>query len=150
MAIAGSWADDSPENVETAAEAAEAVETVAHVLYATDGQLGAVTMWWGPPIDEAVPRVDGPLRVDLWGVDDRAAVRWLPTGDVGVDPTAEAVETDRTVMESAHEPMVTVPASLIRCTLDTAKAAVVEFVDTGERPTCLQWHATSGMGTVEG
>jgi len=140
--IAGEWADDNPLNVATPEEAAAAVDNVAQNLYALDGQLGALTMWWGPPIvyePGVSTRENGPLRIDLWGETGHAAVRWEPTGEIGVDPDAPAAEVDMMVMESSEAPMVTVPASVIRCTVDTARRVAAEWAQTGKRPTCVEW-----------
>jgi len=87
-------------------------------------------IWFGP-VDGATE-----LRVDIDVDADRAALRWLADG-------AHAVEFDPvapiTVLESPDTGLITVPASLARVTAATARRAVVEYVTTGQRPTCVTW-----------
>jgi predicted urease superfamily metal-dependent hydrolase len=76
------------------------------------------------------------LRVDVDVEAGRAALRWLPDGThaVGLGP-GEAI----TVLEKPGWGPVTIPASLVRVRVDTARKAVTEYVVTGQRPTCVMW-----------
>lgn len=87
-------------------------------------------IWCGP--------ADGPpeLRIDVDIDVDRAALRWTADGAHGVEfgPVAPI-----TVLESPDGGLVTVPAELVRVSAATARRAVVEYVATGRRPTCVDW-----------
>lgn len=76
------------------------------------------------------------LRVDIDVDEGRAALRWLPDG-------AHAVELppDReiSVLENPGRGPATIPAGLACVSPHTARAAVVEYVATGKRPTCVVW-----------
>ena len=43
------------------------------------------------------------------------------------------------VMESSDGVVATIPAELARVSVDTARCAVVEYITTGQRPTCVPW-----------
>jgi hypothetical protein len=43
------------------------------------------------------------------------------------------------VLESSDYDVVTIPAVLARVSVDTARRAVIEYVRTGQRPTCVDW-----------
>jgi hypothetical protein len=122
---------------EAALSTADAVEKFfdqQSMLIATHGRRAAA--YWFAPTDTD----DDMLRVDLDFDTARAALRWLPSNTHGVElePTEPIV-----VMESSDCPVVTIPAELARVSVDTAKRAVIEYVTTGGRPTCLSWAADS-------
>jgi Immunity protein Imm1 len=101
----------------------------ASTMYAVHGQR-ALTFWFAPA------DADNALRMDIDYDNDRAALRWLPDG-------THAVELDVigpiVVMESSDYDVVTIPAELARVSVDTAHRAVIEYVTTGQKPTCVRW-----------
>jgi hypothetical protein len=76
------------------------------------------------------------LRIDIDVDEGRAALRWLPDGTHAVElapgPALETYATDDG--EMAH-----IPGALARVSPATARAAVAEYVATGEQPTCVAW-----------
>jgi hypothetical protein len=119
------------------AEAAEKFLDFQSTLIAVHGARAAA-YWFGP--------VDGHdvLRLDVDHDSGRAALRWFPDHSHAVefDPAGPIV-----VMESSDWDVVTIPAELARVSAETANRAVIEYVDTGQRPTCVQWvpsHLPSG------
>lgn len=81
-------------------------------------------------LDQPVLRID--IDIDV----DRAAVRWLPDGSyaAGLDP-----DTPITVYESPDTGLSEIPANLARVATAAARAAVVEYVATGQRPANVYW-----------
>lgn len=79
-----------------------------------------------------------PLRVYIDTAAGRAAVSWQgsPGIESGVDPDQPLI-----VEEDPKRPPVTVPAERARVTPGTAIRAAREYVETGQRPTCLKWNA---------
>jgi hypothetical protein len=92
---------------------------------------GRANAYWFAPADG-----EDMLRLDLDFDTARAALRWLPDGSHAVE-LAESGPI--VVMESSDYDVVTIPATLARVSVDTARRAVVEFVTTGQRPTCITW-----------
>jgi hypothetical protein len=76
------------------------------------------------------------LRIDIDVDADRAAVRWLPDGGHVAD---QEPDTPITVYESPDTGLVDIPADLARTTPAAARAAVVEYVITRQRPTNVNW-----------
>jgi hypothetical protein len=76
------------------------------------------------------------LRIDIDIDDDRAAVRWLPDGSYAAD---QEPDSPITVYESPDAGLVDVSADLARVTPAVARAVVVEYVATGQRPTNVHW-----------
>ncbi|MEV0607157.1 Imm1 family immunity protein [Polymorphospora rubra] len=74
------------------------------------------------------------LRIDIDA--DRAAVRWLPDGSHAADL---APDTPITVYESPDAGLRDIPAALARVDAAAARRAVVEYVETGRRPTGVGW-----------
>jgi hypothetical protein len=96
---------------------------------ATHGKRAA-SYWFGPTGAEDV------LRLDIDYDAERAALRWLPDGSHAIEvPEAGSI----VVMESSDCDVVTIPAELARVSVQTAHGAVVEYVSTGQRPTCVEW-----------
>jgi len=99
------------------------------MLYGPDGER-ACAFWFAPSGAEDV------LRLDIDYDNGRAALRWLPDG-------THAVELDVigpiVVLESSDYDVVTIPAELARVSVDTAHRAVIEYVTTGQKPTCVRW-----------
>ena len=87
--------------------------------------------YWFAPAD-----TQDELRLDLDYDAGRAALRWLPdrTHAVELDPAEPII-----VLESSDTDVVTIPAELVRVSIDTARRAVIEYVATGQRPTCVHW-----------
>ena len=95
------------------------------------GEPGQV-LWFGPADGAPAIRVD--IDVDR----GRAAMQWIEDGTYAVDlEPGEAI----TVMESADGDVVTIPASFARVRPETVRAAVIEYVTTGIRPTSVTWHS---------
>jgi Immunity protein Imm1 len=88
------------------------------------------TIWLGPDNGDPILRVD--IDIDV----DRAALSWLPDGSHGVEqqPTEPI-----TVLESADSGLITIPAELARVSAATTQRAVIEYVTTGQKPTCVRW-----------
>ncbi|MBO4161428.1 Imm1 family immunity protein [Micromonospora antibiotica] len=76
------------------------------------------------------------LRIDIDIDADRAAVRWLPDGSYAAELQPDVPIT---VYESPDTGLVSIPAGLTRITAAVARAAVVEYVATGLRPTGVHW-----------
>lgn len=79
-----------------------------------------------------------PLRIDIDAGYGAAAIRWLPENLVAVGNDSvhhESIE----VAESSDRELATIPAELVRDSIDTAKQVAAEYVDTGQRPTSLTW-----------
>jgi hypothetical protein len=79
-----------------------------------------------------------PLRIYIDRAAGRAAVSWqgAPGIESGVDADQPLIAEDDPQM-----PPVTIPAERARVTPGTAIRAAREYVETGQRPTCLNWHA---------
>jgi hypothetical protein len=90
--------------------------------------------WLGPP------DADDELRADLDFDTGRAALRWLPDNSHAVElPEGGPI----VVLESSNSPVATIPASLARVSIDTARRAILEYVLTGQRPICATWEPRS-------
>ncbi|MBQ1022866.1 Imm1 family immunity protein [Micromonospora sp. C95] len=76
------------------------------------------------------------LRVDIDVDAGRAAVRWLPDGGYVADQEPDKAIT---VYESPDTGLVDISADLVRTTPAAARAAVVEYVVTRQRPTNVNW-----------
>lgn len=81
---------------------------------------------------------DGELRVDIDVEADRAALTWLVDDTFGMELEPGPPIT---VMWSIDAPLAVVPGALARVSARTARRAVVEYVITGKRPTCVKWAA---------
>lgn len=93
---------------------------------------GRAAAYWFAPTGVS----DDMLRLDLDFDTGRAALRWLPDATHGVElEPAESI----VVMESSDCPVVIIPAELARVSVATAKRAAIEYVTTGQRPTCVAW-----------
>jgi hypothetical protein len=88
------------------------------------------TIWFGPTDGAPVLRVDIDVDADL------AALRWLPDGFHAVHwkPTAAI-----TVLDSADGGLITIPADLACVDATTAKAAVLDYLTNGTRPSTVGW-----------
>jgi hypothetical protein len=82
-------------------------------------------------------REQSPLRIYIDTAAGRAAVSWQgsPGVESGVDPDEPLV-----VEDDPKLPPVTVPPERARVTPATAIRAAREYVETGQRPTCLDWN----------
>jgi hypothetical protein len=82
-------------------------------------------------------REHSPLRIYIDTRAGRAAVSWQgsPGVESGVDPDEPLV-----VEDDPKLPPVTVPPERARVTPATAIRAAREYVETGRRPTCLDWN----------
>ncbi len=82
-------------------------------------------------------REQAPLRIYIDTSAGRAAVSWQgsPGIESGVDPDKALIAGD----DPKHPP-VTIPAERARVTPATAVRAAREYVETGQRPTCLNWN----------
>jgi hypothetical protein len=83
-------------------------------------------------------RERAPLRIYIDTAAGRAAVLWqgAPGIESGVEPDEPLI-----VEDDPKLPPVTVPAERARVMPGTAIRAAREYVETGQRPTCLNWHA---------
>jgi hypothetical protein len=100
------------------------------MMIAAHGRRAAA--YWFAPADAE----DDILRLGLDFESNRAALRWLPDDTHGVE-----LEPDDpiVVMECSDCPVVTIPDELAVVSVETAKRAVVEYLSTGQRPTCVSW-----------
>ncbi|MGY0232586.1 Imm1 family immunity protein [Longispora urticae] len=100
---------------------------------------------WGPhagmifgPLSEGLDSPDEWDSKALWIDADfgagRAAVRWIPDGSYGV----ELDTPDGPIIAGFNEPEE-IPAELARVSVAKAREAVIEYVTTGEKPTCVRW-----------
>lgn len=83
-------------------------------------------------------REQAPLRIYIDTAAGRAAVSWQ--GTPGVESSV-APDQPLIVEDDPKLPPVTVPAERARVTPGTAIRAAREYVETGQRPTCLDWNA---------
>jgi hypothetical protein len=115
-----------------AAHAAESFDEQANSIM-PDGRSGQA-IWFGPQDGEPELRVD--VDVDA----GRAALRWLADGSYAVELTpADPI----VVLESPDGGAVTVPAELARVSPETARRAVVAYVESCARPAVLRWQPPS-------
>jgi hypothetical protein len=86
-----------------------------------------------------------PLRVYIDNATGRAAVSWL--GSPGIE---SGVDADRPLIveDDPKRPPMTVPAERARVTPRTAIRAAREYVETGQRPTCLNWNADPAATSI--
>lgn len=109
-------------------EAAKLFDEQARLIMPS-GRSGQV-IWVGTEDDTDV------LRIDIDIDEGRAALRWLPDGTHAVElepgPAIETYATDDG--EITH-----IPGVLARVSPATARAAVVEYVATGSKPSCVTW-----------
>jgi hypothetical protein len=142
--LAGVWWDMCSENVDGADQAEELVRELMErwTLSGDDGEpiLGALTMWWGTPINGSRFRT-GPLRVDMHAPSGRAAVCWLPSGEIGSESDFRHGGTSFKVMESSSKPPVEIPAERAMLSADAAILAIREYVSSGRQPMCVEWHS---------
>lgn len=89
------------------------------------------------PADDEVD--DFPLRIDVDPDAGAAAIRWLPDNLVAVTDYHHGAPIH--VLEDSGDPLVEIPAELVRATINTAKTAAAEYVDTGQRPASLTWRS---------
>jgi Immunity protein Imm1 len=88
------------------------------------------SLWFAPSGGE------DQLRVDIDFEADRAKVTWLPDNAYGVElAPGEPI----TVMWYIDADVITIPGEQARVSTATAQRAVVEYVETGQRPTCVSW-----------
>jgi hypothetical protein len=85
------------------------------------------SLWIGPA------GAENALRTNIDA--EHAAVTWLADDTTGIELEPGPSVT---VMWSVDEPLATVPGTLARVSTQTARRAVLEYVTTGKRPTCLQ------------
>lgn len=84
------------------------------------------------------------LRIDIDIDAGRAALRWLPDGSYA---TEAEPDTPITVYESPDTGLMEIPAELARVTPAVARAAVVEYTATGQRPTNIHWKHGNGISS---
>lgn len=91
-------------------------------------------LWFGPADG------DPAIRVDIDVERGQAAMRWIEDGAHAVDRELDLEPGEPiTVMESADGGLSTIAASLARVRPETVRAAVLEYVATGRRPTSVSW-----------
>lgn len=96
---------------------------------------------WFAPTGPGGERLDPVLRVDLYPPDDRAALRWLPTGDNASEPGIAAAVADREVLVNTSRPdgYEMVPAGRLCVRLETAIRAMRQYASMTDRPACVDW-----------
>jgi hypothetical protein len=85
------------------------------------------------------------LRVDIDVDVNRAALTWLADETVG---TELAPGQPITVVWSGDAPLATVPGTVARVSVATARRAVAEYVTTGERPRSVEWVTIPDTATL--
>ncbi|MGC5054601.1 Imm1 family immunity protein [Micromonospora sp. DT48] len=76
------------------------------------------------------------LRIDIDIDADRAAVQWLPDGSYA---TEHEPDTPITVYESPDTGLIDIAPELARVTPATARAALLEYATTRQRPITIGW-----------
>jgi hypothetical protein len=101
---------------------------------------GRASSYWFAPAG-----VEDVLRLDIDYDNGQAALRWLPddTYAVELDVIGPIV-----VLESSDYDVVTIPAELARVSVDTAHQAVIEYISTGQKPTCVRWQSASATAAA--
>jgi hypothetical protein len=128
---------DANRSTVTIADAEEAAAAFDNRVYTLMPHGGAGQSIWFAHEDE-----DDELRVDIDFQADRAALTWLADDSYGVElEPGEPI----TVMWYVDDPVVVIPAEFVRVSAGTARRAVVEYITTGERPTCVQWAVPTGV-----
>ncbi len=91
-------------------------------------------------------REQAPLRIAIDTAAGRAAVSWhgAPGIEFGVDPGPPLI-----VEDDPKQPPAMVPPERARVTPATAISAAREYVETGRRPTCLDWNADTAVRRSE-
>lgn len=132
----GVWWDVCGENVTDGADAAALVWELLGRVQPYGGH--GFRCWWGAPVT-GDRRTGSVLQVDIDGDAGRAALCWLPTNEIGVDPDVAPHHQDITVTVTSDEAPIHVAAAHARVTPGTAIAAIAEYVDTGQKPTRVTW-----------
>jgi hypothetical protein len=104
------------------------LDEAATLMFPQGGR--AASYWFAPEGGEDV------LRADVDFDAGRAALRWLPDGSHVVELAESGAFV---VLESSDSPLVTIPATLARVSPETVRRAVLEYIATGDRPTCVTW-----------
>lgn len=115
------------------AQAGERFDEAVHAILPHGGS--GQSLWIGRE------GADADLRIDIDVEVGRAALTWLPDDSTAVELNPGPPIT---VMWSVDEPLAIVPGALTRVSAETARRAAVEYVTTGERPTCVEWTPASG------
>ena len=111
-------------------DAAKLFEEQARLILPHGGSGQAI--WFGTTDNPEILRVD--IDMDA-GV---AALRWLLDGRKAVElEPGQSI----TVLENPDQGPVTIPAELARVRAATARAAVIEYVTTGNPPTWVRWQS---------
>lgn len=89
------------------------------------------SVWFVPDADD-----DEALRIDIDIEIGRASLRWLSDSSIGVelDPGPSII-----VLPSVDDSRKIIPGTIARVSVPTARRAVIEYLSTGERPTCVRW-----------
>ena len=125
------WWGSKSREIADAGTAESVVGEAADRLFSGDVSGIAVRLGDGEP-------ERAPLRIYIDRRAGRAAVSWQ--GAPGIESGVEADEP-LIAEDDPKMPPVTIPAERARVTPGTAIRAAREYVETGQRPTCLDWHA---------
>lgn len=110
------------------ARAGDSFDEAAHAILPHGGS--GQSLWIGRE------GADEDLRVDIDVDIARASLTWLPDNTIGIELEPGPPIT---IMWSIDEPLAVVPGTLARVSPETARRAVVEYISTGQRPTCVDW-----------
>lgn len=124
--------DIADTSVDTGTEAIEFIDEQSTLF--NNWGTHAFALWFGPA---GTAWSELPLRIDIDPDAGAAAIRWLPDNLVAVTDYHYGAPIH--VLEDSGDPLVEIPAELVRASIDTAKAAAAEYVDTGQRPTGFIW-----------
>lgn len=133
MTMTAWWALDSVE-IADPAEAQEALEEAWGRYYPHGGR--GIVVRFG---DTGAGEQAAPLRVDIDINQGRAVLHWLPDSTYAIEPDIPAHPRALVVGDSPYEPAERVSGDYARVTPGAALRAVVEFAQTGARPTGLKW-----------
>lgn len=117
------------ETIDDADELAQVFDELATLPNSRD-TLGRA-YWLGPAGEEPE------LRVDLDPETGAGAARWLADELIGVEDDYEPRLV--IVAEALGEPLMWVPPALARVSYAAARAAAIEYVETGRCPDGLDW-----------
>ena len=127
--------DICTEAIPDATEAAAFFNDQSTLIFPHGGR--AAAYWFAPAGAEDV------VRLDIDYDNGRAALRWLPDATYAVESD---VIGPIVVLESSDCDVVTIPAELARVSVDTAHQAVIEYISTDQKPTCVRWQSAVGSG----
>jgi hypothetical protein len=118
-------------------QAGETFDEATHEILSHGGC--GQSLWFAPAGGTEELRVDIDIEVG------RAMLTWLPDNTIGIELEPGPPLFVEWSIDAAT---VTIPGTLARVSAATARRAVVEYVTTGERPTCVEWADEPGIAVL--